>query len=82
MAALVGHSTLRVGCMDDVSQKASVAEVVAMQGRLAEGLGAGAIGFSTGLYYKPNRAADMEEVASLAGLNRTSVRALVVTVHL
>ncbi len=68
VAALVGHQTLRVGSMDDVSEKASVAEVVAMQGRLAEGLGAGAIGFSTGLYYKPNKAADKEEVASLAGL--------------
>ena len=68
VASLIGHSTLRVGCVADVSQKASVAEVAAMQGRLAEGLAAGAIGFSTGLYYKPNRAADMEEVASLAGL--------------
>ena len=68
VASLVGHSTLRVGCMEDVSRKASVAEVVAMQGRLAEGLGAGAIGFSTGLFYKPNKAADKEEVASLAGV--------------
>ena len=68
IAALIGHSTLRVGCMTDVSRKASATEITAMQQRLAEGLEAGAIGFSTGLFYKPNAAADMDEVTALAGL--------------
>ncbi len=68
VAALIGHSTLRVGCMADVSRKASAAEIAAMQQRLTEGLDAGAIGFSTGLFYKPNAAADMDEVIALAGI--------------
>lgn len=68
IANLIGHSTLRVACMDDVGQKASTKEIDAMRVRLGEGLDAGAIGFSTGLYYKTNAAADMEEVVALAEL--------------
>lgn len=68
VAALVGHSTLRVGSMADIHRKASPTEIDAMRARLAEGLSAGAIGFSTGLWYKTNSAADMEEVVALAEL--------------
>lgn len=68
VAALVGHSTLRVGTMADVNRKANSAEIDAMQSRLAEALEAGAIGFSTGLWYKPNAAANMDEVVALASL--------------
>jgi N-acyl-D-aspartate/D-glutamate deacylase len=39
-----------------------------MRELLADCLDAGAIGFSTGLWYKPNAAADIEEVAALAEL--------------
>ena len=68
VANLIGHSTLRLACMDDVGKKASAREIDAMRDRLAEGLDAGAIGFSTGLYYKTNAAADMDEVVALAEL--------------
>jgi len=68
IAALVGHQTLRVGTMEDVSRKASARELDAMRELLNECLEAGAIGFSTGLWYKPNAAADIEEVAGLAEL--------------
>jgi len=68
IAALIGHSTLRVGNMDDVSKRASSAEIDAMRKQMAECLDAGAIGFSTGLWYKPNFAADIEEVAAIAEL--------------
>ncbi|MHA1564504.1 MAG: N-acyl-D-amino-acid deacylase family protein [Alphaproteobacteria bacterium] len=68
VAALVGHSSLRITAMADVSQGANRAEIAAMQEALAEGLKAGAIGFSTGLYYKPNMAADMDEVVALVEL--------------
>ncbi len=68
VAALVGHSTLRVGTMTDVQRKANPAEIDMMRERLAESLSAGAIGFSTGLWYKTNSAADMEEVVALAEL--------------
>ncbi len=68
IAALVGHSTLRVGAMDRVDRKATAAEIDVMRERLAAALEAGAIGFSTGLWYKPNAAADMDEVVALAEL--------------
>lgn len=68
VAAQVGHSTLRVGAMSDVRLKATPSEIDVMRGRLEEGLSAGAIGFSTGLWYKTNSAADMAEVVAMAEL--------------
>ena len=65
-AALVGHSTLRVGTMDSVERPARPAEIAAMRARLREGLAAGAIGFSTGLGYAPSAAAPTEEIMALA----------------
>lgn len=68
VAAMVGHGTLRVGNLADVSRRADDNELAAMQSQLAEGLENGAIGFSTGLFYAPNSAADMAEVVALARL--------------
>ena len=65
-AILVGHATLRTGVMDDLDRPATDTEIAAMQGRLEEGMAAGAIGFSTGLFYPPNRAAPTDEVVALA----------------
>ena len=65
-ACMVGHSTLRVGCMADVERPATEAEIDAMRARLREGLAAGAIGFSTGLAYAPSQAAPASEVEALA----------------
>ena len=65
-ALLVGHSALRLDTMDDVDRPATTAEIDAMRERLAEGMEAGAIGFSTGLVYGPNRAATTDEVAAVA----------------
>jgi len=66
VAALVGHSTLRVGAMKDISLKANSAEIDSMRAHLEECLDAGAIGFSTGLWYKTNSPADADEVVALA----------------
>ena len=66
VAVLVGHASLRVAVMADLERPARADELAAMRGLLAEGLAAGAAGFSTGLYYDPNRGADMEEVVPLA----------------
>jgi len=66
IAALVGHSTLRAGAMDDLGRKATKGEIDTMRDRLADALDAGAIGFSTGLWYKTNSAADIDEVVALA----------------
>ncbi|MHA1547749.1 MAG: N-acyl-D-amino-acid deacylase family protein [Alphaproteobacteria bacterium] len=68
IALLIGHSTLRIGAMDDISRKASAAEIDTMRERLSTCLDEGAVGFSTGLYYKTNMAADMDEVVALAEL--------------
>jgi len=63
---LVGHSTLRVATMDSLDRAASGREIKAMRALLEEGLSAGAIGFSTGLFYKPSIMAPTEEVVAIA----------------
>ncbi len=68
VAMLIGHSTLRVGALDDVRRKAKADEIDIMRQRLADCLDDGAIGFSTGLYYKTNFPADIDEVVALAEL--------------
>src|SRR4030088_1186192 len=61
-ALLGGHSMLRLQTMDDLEKPASPREISAMRSMVDEALAAGAIGFSTGLYYEPARAAPTEEV--------------------
>ena len=61
-ALLVGHTTLRVGTMQNLDRPASRAEIDSMKNLVDEALAAGAIGVSTGLYYEPARAAPTEEV--------------------
>jgi N-acyl-D-amino-acid deacylase len=64
-ALLVGHSMLRVQTMDDVRRPASKSEIGKMREMVEEAMAAGAIGFSTGLYYEPACAAPTEEVIEL-----------------
>ena len=66
LAMLIGHSTLRLGALDDLARAASATEISRMGEALAEGMGAGAIGFSTGLVYATNAAAPTDEVVALA----------------
>ena len=61
-ALLVGHTSLRVGVMEDLSQPANVSEVEKMRAHVVEALEAGALGVSTGLYYEPAYAANAQEV--------------------
>src|SRR5437016_6939755 len=61
-ALLVGHTMLRLQTMDDLEKPASPREIASMRSMVDEALAAGAIGFSTGLYYEPARAAPTEEV--------------------
>ncbi len=73
--AQVGHSSLRVGAMDSLTRPATADEIKAMRGQLETSLDAGAIGFSTGLFYPPAINAPTEEVIEIArGL--TSHRAI------
>ena len=61
VAALVGHSTLRVATMDDPYRAATAAEQARMVELLREGLDAGAIGLSSGVFYATGAAADVDE---------------------
>ena len=67
-AALVGHSVLRVECMDQLDRPATEGEIEAMAERLRQALDEGALGFSTGLDYPSNKAADTREIVALARL--------------
>ena len=66
VALLVGHSTLRLGAMDDLGRAADAREIDLMGDRLEAALDAGALGLSTGLAYPTALAAPTEEVTALA----------------
>src|SRR5438552_643758 len=66
VAALVGHSTLRVQCVKDLSRPATAAERAQMNLLLREALDEGALGMSSGVFYAPAQAADVEELEVLA----------------
>jgi len=68
VAPLVGHSTLRVATMDDPYRPAARDEQAHMVALLREGMAAGAIGFSSGVFYAPGAAADIDELAMLAAV--------------
>ncbi len=62
---LVGHTTLRVATMERLDRAATPAETAAMRGLLEEGLDAGAVGFSTGVFYPNANAATAQEVVEV-----------------
>lgn len=66
VVALIGHSALRLRTMQDITKKASGAEVAEMQSFAREAMANGAAGFSTGLFYPTNAGADRDEVAAIA----------------
>ncbi|NJM29748.1 MAG: D-aminoacylase [Rhizobiales bacterium] len=66
VAALVGHSALRLRTMADIRSKADRTEIAAMLGHVDEAMSNGAAGFSTGLFYPTNAAADRDEVSQIA----------------
>lgn len=65
-AALVGHSTLRVGAMDRLDRPANAAEIARMTAVAVDAVKDGAVGLSTGLFYPPASAAPTEEVIAIA----------------
>ncbi|HZR77289.1 D-aminoacylase [Bradyrhizobium sp.] len=62
VAAMVGHTTMRLMTMDSLDRTATPDEIAAMRGLLVEALDAGAIGVSTGTYYPPAAMATTGEV--------------------
>lgn len=65
-ACLIGHGTLRIEHMSDLSRAADAAETLAMQRALDQALSEGGIGLSTGPFYPPARAAPTEELIAMA----------------
>ncbi len=63
---LVGHTTLRVVAMTDLSRAAGAEEMAHMQALLREALEAGAVGLSSGTYYPPAAAASTQELCRVA----------------
>ncbi len=68
VAALVGHSTLRLRHMSDLGRPADTAEITAMAAALDEALKAGTLGLSSGVFYAPAYAADIPELSALAAV--------------
>jgi N-acyl-D-amino-acid deacylase len=66
VAALIGHSALRLATMSDIRGKASDAEIGVMLDHADEAMENGAAGFSTGLFYPTNAGADIDEVSRVA----------------
>ncbi len=66
VAALVGHSALRVLCLADLDRAADADERARMDALLQDALDEGAIGMSSGVFYAPAWAADVEELQGLA----------------
>lgn len=66
VASLVGHTTLRYACMDDLTRPADAQQLEAMCALLDTSLQEGAIGFSSGLFYAEAMPAPADEVTALA----------------
>jgi N-acyl-D-amino-acid deacylase len=66
VAPLVGHGTLRAAVVGHQDRPATPEELSRMAALLAEGLQAGAVGMSTGLYFAPGAYATLPELVELA----------------
>jgi N-acyl-D-amino-acid deacylase len=80
VAPMVGHTSLRIATMAALDRAATGREIRGMQRLLEEALDAGAIGFSTGLYYPPARSAPASEVIEL--LKMVAAAGAVYTTHM
>lgn len=67
VASLIGHSALRLAVMTDFTHKAKPGQIETMLSHVNEAMSHGAAGFSTGLFYPTNCAADEDEVSIVAG---------------
>src|SRR5262245_11072009 len=68
LAVQVGHNTIRAAVMGMEARATSGDELEQMKILVAECLDAGAMGFSTGLFYAPGNYARLEEVIELAAV--------------
>ncbi|MBB6561347.1 N-acyl-D-amino-acid deacylase [Acidovorax soli] len=68
VAALLGHTALRMRHLGDLGQAASASERAAMAADMQEAMDAGALGLSSGVFYKEAYAADLTELTELASV--------------
>lgn len=68
LALLIGHGTLRAAFVGHEDRPPTPDELTRMKACLSEGLQAGAVGLSTGLYFAPGSFASEEELVELAGI--------------
>ncbi|HXK18962.1 MAG TPA: amidohydrolase family protein, partial [Polyangiaceae bacterium] len=80
VATLVGHHNLLASVLGEGERTPTQAERVELRALLGRALDDGAVGFSTGLIYRPGRSASTEEIAELAAL--CGERGLIYTTHL
>ena len=66
VAALVGHTALRMRHMTHLDTPANPAEIAAMAADLADAMQTGALGLSSGVFYREAFAADLAELTALA----------------
>lgn len=66
VAPLIGHTTLRSACMDDLARPASAAQLEQMCALLDQCMADGAVGLSSGLFYAEAMPAPAAEVTQLA----------------
>ncbi len=64
-APMIGHTTMRVMCMDAIEKPASATEIARMRALAREAMAAGAIGVSTGTFYEPAAAAPTSEIVEV-----------------
>jgi N-acyl-D-amino-acid deacylase len=80
LAVQVGHGTVRAAVMGMEARAASGDELAQMKTLVADSLDAGAMGFSTGLFYAPGNYARLEEVIELAAI--ASARGKLYSTHM
>lgn len=78
--ALVGHSTLRIAAMTELSRPATPDEVASMQRLLDKALEDGAAGLSSGLAYAMAKASETDELVALC--ERLASRAAPYVTHI
>jgi N-acyl-D-amino-acid deacylase len=67
---LIGHMTVRVRHVQDLSRPAEPGQIAAMYADVSNAMEAGAFGLSTGVYYPPAAAADLQELKGVAAALR------------
>ncbi|HEX3851509.1 MAG TPA: D-aminoacylase [Polyangiaceae bacterium] len=65
-ASLIGHNAIRSRVMGDEERAPTSTELAEMSALLRRALEQGAVGFSTGLIYRPGRVATREEIIEVA----------------